>query len=303
MQVVKKMLKQIAEHVWYMPKEEERYRPAIGYVCCGSASMVIDTGNSPEHISDMYGYIRSQGMPDPSFSMVTHWHWDHVFGMSSSPAKSIANNLTNERLINMQHWDWSDSALNSRVAAGLEIPAFAESIRKEVPMRHSFKVTSTDISFVSNINVRLETLRVELYHVGGPHSEDSTVAFVPSDKVLFLGDCYQEDIYTGGGSIRLGELKLLLKRLDVFAADWFVPSHEDPIRKADFMKNMKDVVEIGEIIGNSDDLNEGKEKLKQIRGRDLTEEEVYYAKRFVTGNRYSFIHTKFTPPQEELTDN
>lgn len=290
---------QISEHVWYMPREEDHYRPALGYVYCGPKSMVIDTGNSPEHISDMYGYIRSQGMPDPSFSMVTHWHWDHVFGMSSSPAKSLANSLTNERLINMQHWDWSDSALNSRVAAGLEIPAFAESIRKEVPMRHSFKVTSTDISFDSRINVRLEDLLIELHHVGGPHSEDSTVAYVTEDKVLFLGDCYQEDIYTGGGSIRLGELKLLLKRLEAFDAEWFIPSHEDPIHKEDFMKKMNEVVEIGEIVGNADELAEGKDKLAEARKRDLTEDEVYYVKRFVTGNRYSFIHTKFTPPAEE----
>ena len=293
------MLMQISEHVWYMPREEEHYRPALGYVYSGPKSMVIDTGNSPEHISDMYGYIRSQGMPDPSFSMVTHWHWDHVFGMSSSPAKSLANSLTNERLINMQHWDWSDSALNSRVAAGLEIPAFAESIRKEVPMRHSFKVTSTDISFDSRINVRLEDLLIELHHVGGPHSEDSTVAYVTEDKVLFLGDCYQEDIYTGGGSIRLGELKLLLKRLEAFDAEWFIPSHEDPIHKEDFMKKMNEVVEIGEIVGNADELAEGKDKLAEARKRDLTEDEVYYVKRFVTGNRYSFIHTKFTPPAEE----
>lgn len=293
------MLMQISEHVWYMPREEDHYRPALGYVYSGPKSMVIDTGNSPEHISDMYGYIRSQGMPDPSFSMVTHWHWDHVFGMSSSPAKSLANSLTNERLINMQHWDWSDSALNSRVAAGLEIPAFAESIRKEVPMRHSFKVTSTDISFDSRINVRLEDLLIELHHVGGPHSEDSTVAYVPDDKVLFLGDCYREDIYTGGGSIRLGELKLLLKRLESFDAELFIPSHEDPVRKEEFMKKMDEVVEIGEIVGNADELTEGKNKLAEARKRDLTEDEVYYVKRFVTGNRYSFIHTKFTPPAEE----
>lgn len=292
------MLIQISEHVWYMPREEEHYRPALGYVCGGSSSMVIDTGNSPEHISDMYGYIRSQGMPDPSFSMVTHWHWDHVFGMSSSPAKSLANSLTNERLINMQHWDWSDSALNSRVAAGLEIPAFAESIRKEVPMRHSFKVTSTDISFDSRINIRLDNVPIELHHVGGPHSEDSTVAFIPSDKVLFLGDCYREDIYTGGGSIRLGELKQLLKRLEAFDAVWFVPSHEDPIRKDDFMKKMAQAVEIGEILGNADELSEGKALLKNARGRDLNEDEVYYVERFVTGNRYSFVHTKYAPPAE-----
>ncbi len=293
------MLVQLSDHTWYMPREEEHYRPALGYVRSGSLSMVIDTGNSPEHISDMYGYIRSQGMPDPAFSMVTHWHWDHVFGMSSSPAKSMANTLTNERLFNMQHWDWSDSALNSRVAAGLEIPAFAESIRREVPMRHSFKVTTTDISFDSRVNIRLDDTQIELHHVGGPHSEDSTVAFVPDDKVLFLGDCYKEDIYTGGGSIRLGELKQLLKRLEMFDAEWFVPSHDDPIRKSEFMERMKFIVEIGEVLGNTDELGEGKALLKEARGRELTSEEVYYTERFVTGNRYSFVYTKFTPPPAE----
>ncbi len=295
------MLVQLSDHTWYMPREEEHYRPALGYVRSGSLSMVIDTGNSPEHISDMYGYIRSQGMPDPSFSMVTHWHWDHVFGMSSSPAKSLANTLTNERLFNMQHWDWSDSALNSRVAAGLEIPSFADSIRREVPMRHSFKVTTTDISFDSRINIRLDDTQIELHHVGGPHSEDSTVAYVPDDKILFLGDCYKEDIYTGGGSIRLGELKQLLRRLEMFDAEWFVPSHDDPIRKSEFMERMKFIVEIGEVLGNTDELSEGKALLKEDRGRELTSEEIYYTERFVTGNRYSFVYTKFTPPPAEET--
>lgn len=294
------MLIQLSEHVWYMPREDEHYRPALGYICCGQISMVIDTGNSPEHISDMYGHIRAQGMPDPSFSMVTNWHWDHVFGMGSSPAKSLANKLTNERLINMQHWDWSDSALNSRVAAGLEIPAFAESIRQEVPMRHSFKVTSTDIAFDSRINIRLQNIPVELYHVGGPHSEDSTVAFVPSDKILFIGDCYREDIYTGGGAIRLGELKLLLKRLDSFDAELFIPSHEDPIKKEDFMKKMKEIVEIGETVGNIDEISEGKAALKKQRKHELSEDEVYYVERFVTGNRYAFIQTRFIPPVEDV---
>ena len=293
------MLLQISDHVWYMPREEEHYRPALGYVCCGNSSMVIDTGNSPEHISDMYGYIRSQGMPDPQFSMVTNWHWDHVFGMSSSPAKSLANNLTNERLLNMQQWDWSDSSLNSRVAEGLEIPAFAESIRKEVPMRHSFKVTTTDISFNSRINIRLEDILIELHHVGGPHSEDSTIAYIPADRVLFLGDCYREDIYTGGGSIRLGELKQLMKRLEGFDAEWFVPSHEEPIRKEEFLNKMQYIAEIGEILGDTDELSEGKALLTKARGRELTSEEVYYTERFVTGNRYSFVYTRYTPPADD----
>ena len=67
------------------------------------------------------------------------------------------------------------------------------------------------------------------------------------------------------------------------------------------MKKMSETVKIGEIIGNIDEISEGKTQLKKELNRELTEEEVRYAERFVTGNRYSFIHTRFTPPTEEPT--
>ena len=73
--------------------------------------------------------------------------------------------------------------------------------------------------------------------------------------------------------------------------------------KEEFMKNMREVVEIGEVVGNIDELAEGKEKLKQVRKRELTEEEIRYVERFVTGNRYAFIHTKFNQPPEDLSNN
>ena len=69
------------------------------------------------------------------------------------------------------------------------------------------------------------------------------------------------------------------------------------------MRKMQEAVKIGEVIGNIDEISEGKAQLKKAKKRELTEEEVRYAERFVTGNRYSFIHTRFTPPPEEPADN
>ena len=252
--------------------------------------MIVNTGNSPEHLSEFYGMGRMQNLPDPEFAAVTDWQWTHVFGMTATPAKTIAGSLTNERLLTMQRWDWSDSTLNSRVAAGLEISAFAEAIKREVPMRYSFKVRTADITYCHHMAVRLDDIQVELVHVGGPHSEDCTVAYIPSDKVLFLGNCYCEDVYTGGGAIRLSEMKQLLNTLDSFDADLFIPSEDDPMSKSDFMKEMDVAVKVGEFVGDAMDLQDAKERVLKGLGRPLDQREQYYVGRYVTGNHYTRSH-------------
>ena len=97
----------------------------------------------------------------------------------------------------------------------------------------------------------------------------------------------------------MSDLKQLIKRLEAFDAEWFVPSHEEPIRKSEFLDKMQYIAEIGEILGDTDELSEGKEILSKNRGRELTPDEIYYTERFVTGNRYSFVYTRYIPPAEE----
>ncbi len=295
------MLNQISDHVWYLPKDGEKHRPALGYVCGGTKSMIVNTGNSPEHLSEFYGMGRMQNLPDPEFAAVTDWQWTHVFGMTATPAKTIAGNLTNDRLLTMQRWDWSDATLNSRVAAGLEIPAFAEAIKHEVPMRYSFKVRTADITYCHHMAVRLDDIHVDLVHVGGPHSEDCTVAYIPSDKVLFLGNCYCENVYVGGGAIRLEDMKQLLATLDSFDAETFIPSEDEPMSKSGFMKAMDVAVKVGELVGDAGDLQDGKERVVKGLGRPLDEREFYYVRSFVTGNRHT--RSNNYPVMTEEQDN
>lgn len=278
------MFSQLTEHIWYLSKDDETDRPALGYIYSGSNSLMVDSGNSPDHISLFYGNVRSNGMPDPSFIGITHWHWDHVFGLSGTPAKSIAHVITNEHLLNMQRWDWSDNSLNSRVAAGLEIPFCADMIKKEMPVRHSFKVRPADITFMEKCTIRLDEIYCHMIHVGGPHSEDSCVVYVPSESVLFLGDCYCDDIYCGGGSLCLDEFKHLLNRLEKFDAKLFVPSHEEPYTKEEFFTKMRHVEKIGEFIGEEVKVKNCGSLLRGGLGREPTEDELSYAEEFVIGN-------------------
>ncbi len=277
------MLSQISDHTWYLPKDDQTNRPALGYVVSGRSSLMIDAGNSPDHISHFYGNVRSIGLPDPEFIALTHWHWNHVFGLSGSPAKSIAHALTNERLHMMQRWDWSDSSLNSRVATGVETAAAAEMIKKEMPVRHSFKVKPADISFVVQCSIRVEDLDCHLIHVGGPHSDDSVVVYVPQEGVLFLGDCCYENPYRNS-SLKLTELQSVIKKLTEIDAKWFLPAHASVIEKEKYMVLLHRIEEIGTVINDANDFVQGRKRLETHYGRALLQEEIELADQFVKGN-------------------
>ncbi len=277
------MLKQISDHIWYLPKDDRTNRPALGYVVSGRSSLMLDAGNSPDHISYFYGSARSIGLPDPEFIVLTHWHWNHIFGLSGSPAKSVAHALTNERLHIMQRWDWSDSSLNARVATGVETASAAEMIKKEMPVRHSFKVKPADISFVVQCSIRIEELDCHLIHVGGPHSDDSIVVHVPQEGVLFLGDCCYENPYRNY-SLKLSELQPVIQKLAEIDANWFLPAHSGVIEKEKYMVLLQRIEEIGTVIDDATEIDDGRNRLEAHYGRALLQEEIDLADQFVKGN-------------------
>ena len=43
-------LKKLSKHIWYMPYEEERDRPNLGYVKGENWSLAIDAGHSDIHV-------------------------------------------------------------------------------------------------------------------------------------------------------------------------------------------------------------------------------------------------------------
>ena len=96
-------LKKLSEHIWYMPYESERDRPNLGYVKGKNWSLAIDAGHSAAHTKEFYSLLEKEGLPLPSITVFTHWHWDHTFGMHAANGLSIANEKTNGHLA-----EWKD---------------------------------------------------------------------------------------------------------------------------------------------------------------------------------------------------
>ena len=84
-------LYRLTERVWYTSYEEERDRPALGYIKGDKFSVAIDAGHSDAHLNEFYDLLRKENLPLPSLTIITHWHWDHSFAMHCINGISIAN--------------------------------------------------------------------------------------------------------------------------------------------------------------------------------------------------------------------
>ena len=115
------MLKKISECIYYLPPDSETDRPVLGYIRGDRYSLMVDAGNSSNHVDIFNRELTKLGLPLPDYVAITHWHWDHTFGMSAVNGKTIANRLTNDQLNIVKNWTWSDDAMAKRLQTGEDI--------------------------------------------------------------------------------------------------------------------------------------------------------------------------------------
>ena len=112
------MLKQVTQRVWCLPWEEERDRPSLYYIRGDRRSLAGDAGSSPAHVAQFYAALEKRGLPLPDFTAVTHWHWDHTFGLGAVQGVTLASALTNRKLRQVRAWEWTPEAMAQRERRG-----------------------------------------------------------------------------------------------------------------------------------------------------------------------------------------
>ena len=173
-------LKKLSEHIWYMPFEEERDRPNLGYVRGDKRSLAVDAGHSEAHLREFYSLLQKEGLPLPSITVLTHWHWDHTFAMHAVNGLTMAGQKTNGHLLeymNKIETNGPEEFLN-----------MYDSIRKEYEGGREVIVVPADIIFEGDMTIDLGGCTVRLLQTPAPHTDDSTLVYVCEDKTLFVGD-------------------------------------------------------------------------------------------------------------------
>ena len=221
-------LERLTDRVWFYPKEEERDRPILGYIRGDNWSLAVDAGHSDAHVEEFYNALEAEGLPLPSLTVLTHWHWDHTFGMHAINGLSLANVRTNEYLR-----DFKDKIEKNGPKVFFDIH---ESIRREYAGNRPVKVVTADMEFSGEMMLDAGNCKIRVFQAKSPHTDDSTLIEIVDEKVLFLGDSTCDDFNTG---IKDPELtRALAFAIEASGAEICLEGHWVPLPKEETLADL-----------------------------------------------------------------
>ncbi|MDM5239185.1 MBL fold metallo-hydrolase [Bacillus cereus] len=279
-------IKKIGNSFWYMTPVSETDRPILGMVVGKEKTLMIDAGNSEAHARLFLEMLKEQNVSNPDFVALTHWHWDHIFGLPVlQDALSIAHSETKKEMNKLVSYEWTDEALDARVKEGTEIEFCAECIKKEFSERlRNIKIIPPILTFQNQLELDLGEVTCVLKHVGGDHAHDSVVIYIKEEKILFLGDCIYADIFSAKRNYTTKRTFKLIEELERFDAETYILSHGEAIDRAEFLQEIHLLKTVGTYTETYKcDIEKVKAAYKQELGRELNEDELETITYFVNG--------------------
>ncbi len=220
-------LEKLTDRIYFLPHEPEFDRPMLAYVQGDAFSLAIDAGYSASHVKDFYGALEANSLREPHFTVITHWHYDHTFGMHAIKGVCIAHRKTNHFLRVQQEKAQDPSYLDLLKKDDLH---FA----KEYAGQTELHIAVSDIEYVDEITLNLGNATARIFHNISPHSEDTTCVHIPEENVLFLGDAASEDFFHGGYMDR-AKLNQLIQMISSLDCEYCVLSHCEPMKKRELL--------------------------------------------------------------------
>ena len=185
----------ISERLYCLPYEKATDRPNLYYIKGDDYSVAVDAGNSQRHVEKFYNAIKAAGFSLPKYTIISHWHWDHTFGLKYITGKSMSTALTKEKLKEVSEWKWTLEDMKKRELDKEDIPFCNECILIEYPDLDEIEVVTTDIVIDTNTSLDLGGITIELMPRVSTHSKDSMFVYLPSEKALIVEDADCEDFY------------------------------------------------------------------------------------------------------------
>jgi len=227
-------LQRISEHIVYLPADKTTDRPVLAAISGTKKTLLMDAGNSPAHVALFLSELDRCGIDRGDYVVITHWHWDHTFGIFALNLPTIAHVETHKHLMKMMSYAWTDEAIDERVREGMEIPFCADMIKKEYPNREEIMIELPDIIFEDRLLIDLGGLHCIVEHVGGNHANDASVIYVEEERTLFLGDCLGPAIYAKKWFYQAEGVLALLEKIERYNAETYIDSHWIPESREEF---------------------------------------------------------------------
>ena len=227
---MKKKLKKIGAHTWIFPLDSAKDRPNLGYVLGENTALAIDAGHSSSHVEDFYEALDREGLPLPDCTVITHWHWDHTFGMHAVRGRTMARPETNRHLNEIRQ------RLEEDPSYGRKFLQSDPCIRREYAGGVPLAVVPVDVELTANTTLDLGGVTAEVCYGQSPHTEDALLIYVPEDHVLFIGDAQLGRFPSW--AMDFDKLAALREQISGFDARIVIDGHWTPYTKEELLAEL-----------------------------------------------------------------
>lgn len=275
------MLNQIGDSIHYLPNQNDKERPTLGLVCGDQYSLVIDSGNSVQHARDFLNEIEKLKVPPVKYLAITHAHWDHILGMNEFEAAAIiVNARTNEIIQDWRSLSFDDRSLQEYADAKKMTSHCVETIISDIPERDTFQLTSPDIIFEGSLRLDLGNKVCVLETIRSTHTDDSTIVYIPDEKVLFLGDSAYGTTENSLYHFKQSLLLPMIEDIRKYDATHFLLGHESICDAAEMDLYWKELISASKAV-TSASLEGAIAAFEADHDRKPNENELFFLKAFV----------------------
>jgi glyoxylase-like metal-dependent hydrolase (beta-lactamase superfamily II) len=277
------MIKKLTDRVYYMPHEDETDRPVLGLVCGDEYSLVVDAGNSPKHAREFLDEIAALEVSPVKYVVITHYHWDHSFGIKEMGLTTIGHQKTKEILWNRKEDTFDDISLEQYEAEGIYSKGAIRCIKNEIPDRKHFSIKGIEIDYKEELEIDLGGIQCVIKAVEGSHTEDSTILYVPQEEVMFLGDCIYTSTKNGKACYQKEKLFSMMEKIEQYEAKYYICSHETICDRAEIMEFWEQLRIAAEITEKTNSMEEATIIFQDNLLREPNENEKFYMNAFLNG--------------------
>lgn len=235
------MLQRLTTSIYYLPFESETNRPILFYIRGKKESVAIDAGNSTAHVQKFYQALKEENLPLPSKTIITHWHWDHTFGLSSIHGKSYGTRKTYEKLEQVKHWEWNEEAMKERERTGEDIAFCNQCIRLEYGDLSQIRVVNLDEIIDSETHWDIGGVELVLYPRDSTHTRDSLFIHIPSEECLIVADADWVDSYDNHDKYDAQRLESMISFFEQLDYEKHLISHGLWLNKQEALLELKNL--------------------------------------------------------------
>lgn len=281
------MLNKLKDNIFYMEHNNETDRPILGVICGKKASLIVDAGASPKHAKEFLEEIKQMNIAPVKYLVITHYHVDHTFGINTMNLITIGHEETKEKLQKMKKLKWDDISIEQNVDQGLYAKGLIKFIKKEISEdeRQNFVTGDIDIVYKDSMEVDLGGLTCILKSVEGSHTDDSTIVYIPEEKVMFVGDC----IYGRMFNEKFGyDGESMFKMIDIiegYETEYYVAAHENICDRKEMVKYWNQLRTAADLVGESVSNEEALKAFQVKFNKEPSEDDRFFIESFINRNK------------------